>query len=202
MPDREPLLFTNPVSGFQVYFSGPSTADFLDGQAPSRCGSGPSCSSQASLAQLAGGGRVAVRDRRVGADVGAQPGSVADAVRGGDDGRSNGFSARSVPAGWPGAGGGGDGRCRGPRPVSGGRAGALLPRLAEAGLRPTVFIGTSSGAINAALSAQHADEAPQQAAKGPVGAWLGLNPATCSARSSGHCPASSRATRSGRPPRS
>lgn len=41
-------------------------------------------------------------------------------------------------------------------PVSGGALAALLPRLAEAGLRPTVFIGTSSGEINAALTAQHA----------------------------------------------
>jgi NTE family protein len=50
----------------------------------------------------------------------------------------------------------------------------LVPWLAERGLRPTVFIGTSAGAINAALLAATANREPTDAAQALLEFWRGL----------------------------
>jgi NTE family protein len=47
----------------------------------------------------------------------------------------------------------------------------LLPALERRGERPTVFVGTSAGAINAAYLASRANEPADVAAKGLVGLW-------------------------------
>jgi NTE family protein len=50
----------------------------------------------------------------------------------------------------------------------------LVPWLAERGMRPTVFVGTSAGAINAALLAAHAHRTPSEAASELLDFWSGL----------------------------
>jgi NTE family protein len=50
----------------------------------------------------------------------------------------------------------------------------LVPWLAERGMRPTVFVGTSAGAINAALLAASAHRKPSDAASALLEFWRGL----------------------------
>ncbi|MET0600473.1 MAG: patatin-like phospholipase family protein [Baekduia sp.] len=50
----------------------------------------------------------------------------------------------------------------------------LVPWLAERGMRPTVFVGTSAGAINAALLAANAHHEPATAADALLEFWRGL----------------------------
>lgn len=50
----------------------------------------------------------------------------------------------------------------------------LVPWLAEHGMRPTVFVGTSAGAINAALLAANAHLEPAAAASALLEFWRGL----------------------------
>ena len=51
----------------------------------------------------------------------------------------------------------------------------LVPWLAECGRRPTVFVGTSAGAINAALLAATADLEPNDSAQKLLKFWRGLS---------------------------
>jgi NTE family protein len=51
----------------------------------------------------------------------------------------------------------------------------LVPWLAERGLRPTVFVGTSAGAINAALLAATADLEPHESGQELLKLWRGLS---------------------------
>ena len=51
----------------------------------------------------------------------------------------------------------------------------LVPWLAENGMRPTVFVGTSAGAINAALLAATAEREPSEAAEELLKFWRALS---------------------------
>lgn len=51
----------------------------------------------------------------------------------------------------------------------------LLPALAAQGVRPTIFVGTSAGAINAALSGSLAHLSPQRAADSLLDVWRSMD---------------------------
>ena len=51
----------------------------------------------------------------------------------------------------------------------------LLPALAQQGLRPTVAIGTSAGAINASLWASYAHLRPDEISRRLRGLWVGTD---------------------------
>lgn len=51
----------------------------------------------------------------------------------------------------------------------------LLPALAAQGVRPSIFVGTSAGAINAALSGSLAHLAPQRAADSLLDVWRSMD---------------------------
>ncbi len=59
-------------------------------------------------------------------------------------------------------------------PYQAGALAELLPVLAAQGRRPVVLLGTSSGAITAALTAQFADLPPAEAAERVVDTWVGF----------------------------
>lgn len=51
----------------------------------------------------------------------------------------------------------------------------LVPALTDQGLAPTIYVGTSAGAINAALWGSFAHRAPEQAAADLVGVWESMD---------------------------
>jgi NTE family protein len=59
-------------------------------------------------------------------------------------------------------------------PFQAGALAELLPPLIAEGHRPVVLLGTSSGAITAALLAQFADQEPADAGQGVVDTWTGF----------------------------
>lgn len=59
-------------------------------------------------------------------------------------------------------------------PYQAGALAELLPTLAAAGQRPVVLLGTSSGAITAALTAQFADLPAHEAGEQVVETWVGF----------------------------
>lgn len=50
----------------------------------------------------------------------------------------------------------------------------LLPHLEDAGIRPTLYIGTSAGAINACLFAAHAHRPAREQAEAVLAVWRGI----------------------------